>query len=155
MSERAPGNSARPLIAAGVLFLDEEDRVLLVNPSYKPGWEIPGGYVEAGESPLEASIREVKEELGIAPSIGSPLVVDWAPHPDQGDKLLFIFDGGILDPGLREQVRLAEDELTDWQFHGSGEIPDLLIPRLARRVHQAVAARRSGQARYLQHGAPA
>jgi 8-oxo-dGTP diphosphatase len=52
MSERAPGNSARPLVAAGVLFFDEHDRVLLVDPSYKPGWEIPGGYVEAGESPL-------------------------------------------------------------------------------------------------------
>ncbi|HEX4831645.1 MAG TPA: hypothetical protein VH478_11200 [Trebonia sp.] len=41
MSERAPGNSARPLVAAGALFLDEEGRVLLVSPSYKQGWEIP------------------------------------------------------------------------------------------------------------------
>ena len=63
MSEQAPGNSARPLVAAGVLFFDEQGRVMLVDPTYKPGWEIPGGYVEAGESPLEACVREVKEHF--------------------------------------------------------------------------------------------
>ena len=155
MSEQAPGNSARSLVAAGVLFFDEHGRVLLVDPSYKAGWEIPGGYVEAGESPLEGCVREVKEELGIAPPIGGPLVIDWAPHPDQGDKLLFVFDGGLLDPGLQGLIRLAGDELTDWRFCGSGELDDLLIPRLSRRVHQAVAARKAGQVRYLQHGEPA
>src|SRR5260370_34912155 len=124
MSERAPDNSARPLVAAGVLFFDEHGRVLLVDPSYKPGWEIPGGYVEAGESPLEGCVREVKEELGIAPPIGGPLVIDWAPHPDQGDKLLFVFDGGLLDPGLRGQIRLADDELTDWRCFGSRRAGD-------------------------------
>ena len=27
---------------------------------------------------------------------GRVLVVDWAPHPDEGDKILFVFDGGLL-----------------------------------------------------------
>jgi 8-oxo-dGTP diphosphatase len=111
--------------------------------------------VETGESPLEGCVREVKEELGIAPPIGGPLVIDWAPHPEQGDKLLFVFDGGLVDPRLRGQIRLADDELTDWRFCGSGELDGLLIPRLGRRVHEAVAARQAGQARYLQHGTPA
>jgi ADP-ribose pyrophosphatase YjhB (NUDIX family) len=42
----------RKLMAAGVIFRDERDRILLVEPNYKPDWEIPGGIVEAGESPL-------------------------------------------------------------------------------------------------------
>jgi 8-oxo-dGTP diphosphatase len=42
---------ATPRIAAGALFSDEHDRVLLVQPSYKDMWEIPGGYVEPSESP--------------------------------------------------------------------------------------------------------
>ncbi len=87
---------AHPRVAAGVLFFDEADRVLLVRPSYKPGWDIPGGYVEPGESPKQACVREVNEELGITPPIGRLLVVDWAPHPDEGDKMLFVFDGGVL-----------------------------------------------------------
>jgi 8-oxo-dGTP diphosphatase len=153
MSEQAPENSARPLVAAGVLFFDQEGRVILVDPVYKPGWEIPGGYVEAGESPLEACVREVKEELGISPPVGAPLVVDWAPHPAQGDKLLFVFDGGVLDDDLCGQIRLADGELADWRFCTADEIDGMLIERLARRVHQAIAARHAREVRYLQHGA--
>lgn len=41
---------ARKRMAAGVLFRDKADRVLLLEPSYKPNWEIPGGAVEAARS---------------------------------------------------------------------------------------------------------
>lgn len=41
-------------------------RVLLVQPTYKPTWEVPGGSVEAGESPAAAAAREVAVELGVA-----------------------------------------------------------------------------------------
>ena len=51
-------------LAAGVLLFDEQDRVLLVDPTYKPGWEFPGGVVERGEAPARAGIREVEEETG-------------------------------------------------------------------------------------------
>ena len=53
---------ARVRAAAGVLFRDEAGRVLLVRPTYKGGWEVPGGAVEADESPLAAARREVREE---------------------------------------------------------------------------------------------
>jgi ADP-ribose pyrophosphatase YjhB (NUDIX family) len=38
-------------MAAGALLFDEDGRILLVEPTYKPYWEIPGGVVEADESP--------------------------------------------------------------------------------------------------------
>ncbi|WP_323379351.1 NUDIX hydrolase [Streptomyces durbertensis] len=84
---------ARPRMASGAVFFDAEDRVLLVRPSEKPMWEIPGGYIETGESPLAACRREVQEELGITPTIGSLLVVDWAPSPAEGNTVLCVFDG--------------------------------------------------------------
>ncbi|MGW7468938.1 NUDIX domain-containing protein, partial [Streptomyces xantholiticus] len=67
-------------VAAGVLLFDSEGRVLLVDPTYKPGWEFPGGVVESGEAPARAGMREVTEELGIElADVPRLLVVDWEP----------------------------------------------------------------------------
>lgn len=61
---------ARKRMAAGVLFRDSCDRVLLVEPSYKPNWEIPGGAVEAEESPWQTAERELEEEIGFGAGVG-------------------------------------------------------------------------------------
>lgn len=100
---------ARPRMAAGALFFDASDRLLLVEPSYKDYQDIPGGYVEQGESPREACVREVREELGIEPSIGRLLVVDWAPNPGEGDKVLYLFDGGRLHTDHCQPDRSASE----------------------------------------------
>ncbi|MFJ8230482.1 NUDIX domain-containing protein [Streptomyces sp. NPDC094448] len=143
---------ARPRTASGALFFDAYGRVLLVKPSYKPLWEIPGGYIEQGESPLAACRREVEEELGITPDIGHLLVVDWAPSPAEGDKTLYIFDGGELGPGDTTSIRPAPQELLAAEFQSTNALDQLLIPRLARRVKQAIAAREIGRTHYLEHG---
>ncbi|WP_306465686.1 NUDIX domain-containing protein [Thermopolyspora flexuosa] len=145
---------ATPRAAAGALFFDEHDRLLLVQPRYKDHRDLPGGYVEPGETPYQACRREVREELGIEPAIGGLLVVDWAPHPAEGDKVLFLFDGGVLSSTARQDVRLADDELAGYDFHPVEEIPGLLIGRLAARVTAALAARRLGHPLYLENGRP-
>ena len=143
---------ARPRVAAGALFFDDEGRVLLVKPTYKDGWDIPGGYVEPGETPREACEREVAEELGIRPKIGQLLVADWAPSEAEGDKILFIFDGGLIDTQVEEQVVLPADELSDWRFHDEAGLTAVLIPRLARRVTAALTAKQEASTAYLEHG---
>lgn len=143
---------ATPRMAAGVLFRDADGRVLLVKPTYKAGWDIPGGYVEPGESPKQAARREVREELGIEPPIGRLLVVDWAPHPNEGDKLLFIFDGGRLDNG-HLMPSPAPDEIEEIKFWADGEISGLLPARLHNRV--ASALRMNADDTYLEHGSAA
>jgi ADP-ribose pyrophosphatase YjhB (NUDIX family) len=147
-----PARRSQPFLAAGVLFFDAAGRVMLVRPTYKSGWDIPGGYVERDESPLAACRREVREELGIAPTIGRLLVVDWAPHPDEGDKVLYVFDGGELPPDDLAALRLDPDELAESAFHTIEEAAAVLVPRLARRVEAAVTARREGVTLYLEHG---
>ncbi|MFJ6212048.1 NUDIX domain-containing protein [Streptomyces sp. NPDC092296] len=144
---------AQPRTAAGVLFFDEDDRILLVKPTYKPGWEIPGGYLQAGETPSEGAAREVKEELGITPPIGRLLVADWAPHPTEGDKLLFVFDGGILPAHELDHIAVDQVEIGEYAFHTTDQLDEVLIPRLARRVHAARAARAQSETAYLEHGA--
>ncbi len=143
---------AHPRMAAGVLFFDAEGRVLMVEPTYKDYWEIPGGYVETGESPLQAAVREVEEELGITPPVGSLLAVDWAPSAGEGDKVLYIFDGGRLAPESLAAVTLQADELKDFAFLSPDEINGRTIPRLARRILAAVEARSKSTPIYLEHG---
>ena len=145
-----PMASARA--AAGVLFFDADGRVLLVRPAYKPGWDIPGGYLRPAETPTEAAAREVSEELGITPLIGRMLVVDWAPHPDEGDKILFVLDGGQLAPEYIAKIQLDPAEITEYAYHDPQLIGQLVIPRLARRVSAACQARAVGELVYLERG---
>lgn len=144
---------AHPRMAAGALFFDAAGRVLMVEPTYKDYWEIPGGYVETGESPLHAAIREVQEELGITtPPIGRLLAVDWAPNEAEGDKVLYLFDGGRLSQEDLAQITLQPDELKSFEFLSPEQITERTIPRLARRVLAATAARNEAAPVSLEHG---
>jgi len=153
VADDAP-QSSRPYVAAGVLLSDEAGRIMLVRPTYKDYWDLPGGYVEAGETPAQAAAREIREELGITVAVGPLLVADWAPHPDEGDKLLLVFDGGTLTTEQRAAVRLPAEELASYAFHDPAQAAELLIPRLSRRVTAAVAAQLAGRTTYLEHGLP-
>lgn len=149
-----PLDRSRSYVAAGVLFFDDVGRILLVQPTYKDHWDIPGGYVETGETPAQATAREVREELGIAVAVGPLLVADWAPHPDEGDKLLFVFDGGTLTAEQVDGIRLQADELASYAFRDPAEVVSLLIPRLGRRVAAAIDAHQAGRTTYLECGVP-
>jgi 8-oxo-dGTP pyrophosphatase MutT (NUDIX family) len=143
-----------PVAAAGAVFLDEADHVLLVEPTYKSGWEIPGGMVERGESPLRGCRRELVEELALEPPEGLALLVaDWvSPGPRGPGGMRWLFDGGVLSRGRIDAIRLPPDELRSFRFVAAAEIQDHMPPARARRVEQALVARKSGFAMYLEDG---
>jgi 8-oxo-dGTP diphosphatase len=93
----AEGNArqARKRVAADVLIRDEAGRVLVVDPTYKEGLDLPGGMVEANESPRAGALREIGEELGLTRVIGPPLVVEWiGAHGPWDDQIVFVLTAG-------------------------------------------------------------
>ena len=145
---------AHPRVAAGALFCDDIGRVLLVKPTYKEGWDLPGGYVEPGETPTEGCEREIKEELGLTRRVGPLLVVDWAPSPNEGDKVLFIFEGGGIDTESHSRLQLPAAELSEVRYFGKAQLPNVLNERLTKRVTAAMDAKTCEETRYLEHGLP-
>ncbi|RDI46200.1 NUDIX domain-containing protein [Nocardia mexicana] len=141
---------ARARLAAGALFV-RGNRILLVHKTYGNGWDIPGGYVEPGESPAEACRREVNEELGIDLPPQRLLVHDWAPNPGEGDKILYVFHCGEL--AAREtEIVLQADELDMWRWVPVDDLDEYVVARLARRLRNAYATHASSGTRYLERG---
>nr|WP_042433618.1 NUDIX domain-containing protein [Streptacidiphilus anmyonensis] len=149
--------AAGDTVAAAVLLFDESDRVLLVDPVYKPGWEFPGGVVETGEAPTAAAVREAAEELGVTLHADDLrlLVVDWEPKrgPRSGG-LRLVFDGGVLDPAEQAGLTLPAAELRGWRFVPAAEWDAHLAPNKAARLRAALAARAAGAVAYLEAGLP-
>ena len=146
---------ARKRMAAGALFRDEAGGVLLVNPVYKPTWDLPGGAVEAEESPHAACRREVAEELGLDRAPGQVLAVDWvASRPERPEGLVIVYDGGVLPAAEAGKIVLADGELAEFAFVAPDEVSALVTPLLARRIAACLEAVESGTAASLENGWP-
>jgi 8-oxo-dGTP pyrophosphatase MutT (NUDIX family) len=143
---------ATPRIAAGALFVDG-GKILLVRKTYGDRWDIPGGYVDHGESPASACEREVREELGLVRTVRRLLVHDWAPNDAEGDKILDVFDCGELGDDERA-IRLDGVEIDRTEWVPVAELGRYVISRLHRRLTQAHRAYVSGMTLYLEHGEP-
>jgi ADP-ribose pyrophosphatase YjhB (NUDIX family) len=143
----------RKRVVAGVLFRSADGRVLLVEPSYKPNWEIPGGSVEADESPWDGAARELREELGWEWPVGRLLVVDHvrtqAPRPEG---IAFVFDGGVLSVAEVDQLTFPDGEILSAGLYTVDEARALVKPLLADRIAVAVDAVGGGTTALCDHG---
>ncbi len=116
-------------VAAGVLLFDEQDRVLLVDPTYKPGWEFPGGVVEEGEPPAQAGIREVAEETGLRLDRVPPCSSSTGSRPPARLRRAALpLRRGLLRSEDAERLLLPGSELRGWRFVTEQEAAGMLPP---------------------------
>lgn len=149
----AEGNArqARKRVAADVLIRDTTGRVLVVDPTYKEGWDLPGGMIEANESPTPGALRELEEELGITPTVGRPLVVEWVgAHGPWDDQIVFVFDGGVLPDEDIAAVEVRDREIGRWQFVDVDDVRGEMREHIWRRLRAAVDSLPRGETLYLE-----
>ena len=140
-------------MAAGVVFLDDEQRMLVVKPTYQPKWLVPGGIVEEHESPRAACRREVREELGLDVEAGRLLCVEYGSAAGSDSEYLhFIFFGGTLSAAQRQAIRIDNAEIEGFRLVNRDEALSKLDERLARRIALALSALGRDGAIYAEDG---
>ena len=141
--------------SAGALIFDRRGRLLIVNPTYKAHWTIPGGVMEAdGETPWEACRREVWEEVGLPVERGRLVAVDFLrPRPGKPGGMRFLFDCGAFPDTALDGIRLQIEELSEHLLVEPARALELLSGPLRRRVGAALALEGPGCV-YLEDGRP-
>ena len=138
-------------MSAGCLFFDERGRLLVVNPTYKETWEIPGGVVEQSESPREAAIREVAEELGLVCRLERLLCVDYKSETETSiESVQFIFLGPVMSVETINRIRLPREELSEFRLLAPEKAVKLLNKKLRRRVRHCLKALKRPVTLYLE-----
>jgi 8-oxo-dGTP diphosphatase len=151
----ATGLYAVPRIpaSAGAMIFDPGDRLLILKPTYKKGWTLPGGQMDpGGESPWEACKRETLEECAIVVERGRLACVDFLrPKPGRPGGVRFLFHCGTVGEAAIAGIRLQPEEIAEHRFLELADALALLSGPLRRRVSQATA---SPGVHYLEEGRP-
>jgi 8-oxo-dGTP diphosphatase len=129
--------------SAGALIFDRAGRLLVLKPTYKSGWTVPGGQMESdGETPWEACRREAREETGLAVEVGRLVCVDFLrPRPGRPGGMRFLFDCGAFDDETLAGIVVQEDEISEYRLEELDRALERLSGPVRRRVRASAGAR--------------
>jgi 8-oxo-dGTP diphosphatase len=107
-------------VSAGALIYDRTGRLLILKPTYKSGWTIPGGVMEAdGETPWDACRRELAEECGLHIGAGHPArlaCMDFRrPRPGKPGGIRYLFDCGAFGQASLAGIVVQPEEIAEYR----------------------------------------
>ena len=112
------------MIVVKVVIKSDRGNILLAKPNYKKSWQLPGGGVDDGESPEEAAIREVREELSLNLALDS-LQLKGTIYKQDEELLFLVYEAGeVISEDT--QLHVEEGEITDFQFAPVSDVAPLL-----------------------------
>ena len=142
-------------LSAGMLLFDEQGQLLVVEPTYKDTWEIPGGVVEDNESPRQAAMRELEEELGLQCVPLRLLGVDYTgENNNRTESLHFIFLGPVLTAEDIASIKLEIYELRGYRLLPPKQAIKLLNKKLRRRVRRCLKVMNKKRTLYMEEQRP-
>jgi ADP-ribose pyrophosphatase YjhB (NUDIX family) len=122
--------------ARGVVYDRARNAVLLIRHTYVPGWQIPGGGVEPGETILEALTRELREEGNIELS-GPPKLISmhFNRHASRRDHVAV-----FLVTDFRQTAPLVPNrEIAEAVFYEIGNLPEGTTAGTRQRIEEALS----------------
>ena len=141
-------------LSVGIFLINDDKKIFVGERLDNPGsWQMPQGGVDKGETPADAALREMDEEIGVAAKLVDVLeeTSDWLYYDFPPD-LLRRMGGPYLGQrqkwyalrfkGSDSDVRLDKHtpEFDAWRWARLDEIPSLIVP-FKRPVYEEVAKR--------------
>lgn len=135
MGLRKAKSAPAPTIGVSVCVV-QDGRVLLTQrarPPFEGMWSLPGGHVQWGESLRAAALRELKEETGVAASLGD--IIDWR-EIIRADKHIVV---AVFTARFESGEAVAADDAKAVRWIDHSEIDRLeLTPGLSAIVKKAL-----------------
>lgn len=113
-----------PGYTVGSMVLTErtDGALLLVRQSYRNSWGVPGGLLKRGETPADAALREVREEVDMpVVLVGEPAVVVDA----EARRVDIVFRGRPADGADPDAARPSSPEIVELGWFPQDQLPDL------------------------------
>jgi 8-oxo-dGTP pyrophosphatase MutT (NUDIX family) len=122
-------------VGARTLVL-QNDHILLVKHTYLPGWYTIGGGVDAGESGLQALIRELKEEVGVILH-ESPSILGFYHNPyEKRDDYVVVYVCKEF-----EKKEVVSKEILEARWFPLNALPPDISPATKRRIEEYLGRR--------------
>ncbi len=118
-----------------VTLVDQDGKILLVKRGVEPErgkWALPGGYVDRGEDPIQAAIRETAEETGLHVEITGLLEVTFPPR----QVIVISYAARVIDGTLG-----AADDVDDVRWFAPDDLPELAFESTQRLVNRWIERR--------------
>lgn len=116
------------------IITDEEDRVLLCLRRDFDLWNLPGGGVEAGESPSDALVREIEEETGLN---AAAVHLSGVYSKPESNEIVFSFFCRVTGGAVR-----LTDEAERIEYFSLERIPKNTVPKQVERIQDFYSDRK-------------